>query len=101
MPAKDTVFELKKWHMYVGLAIGVLTLGSMLGLKVITPGETAVAAAEERFDGKILSVAKKHDQDIIVVIAQIKTSETNLLNSMEENNREQIRLIVQALRNGN
>ena len=98
MPGQDTAFAVKKWQMYVGLAIGILTLGSMLGLKVITPAQTAVAASEHKLDAKILIVAKKHDQDIIAVIAQIKESEKNILDKTAENNREQIRLIVQALR---
>ncbi len=101
MPAQDTAFSVKKWHMYVGLAIGVLTLGSALGLKVITPGQTAVAASEHKLDAKILVVAKKHDQDMAMLIAQIKESEKNILDKTAENNTEQVRLIVQALKRRN
>ncbi len=101
MPGQDTAFAVKKWHTWVLFAISLITLGSLLGWSVKSPGENAVAAVEKKFDDKILIVAKKHDQDIIAVIAQIKESEKNILDKTAENNREQVRLIVQALNRSN
>jgi len=104
MSGQDTAFAVKKWHMYVGLAIGILTLGSMLGLKVITPGQTAVADAEKTFDAKILVVARKHGQDHNIVIKELKDLELRMNKDfsamLNENNKVLAQLIARK-QNGN
>lgn len=99
-------FQVKKAHLYVGLALGIIALlGSFgVGFNLTTPGSTAVAALEAVMNEKDLSIARKHDQDVSALMARIQTMETNILNKVSEkqteNNREQVRLIVQALKNG-
>jgi len=101
MPGQDTAFSVKKWQMYVALAIGILTLGSMFGLKVITPGESAVASSEKRLDDKILVVAKKHDQDTNILVKEMKDMEIRLMKGfskeLNENNKVMAQMIAHTL----
>lgn len=111
-------FQIKKAHAYVGLALGIFALLGVFGIsvKLSTPGSNAAAALNETTDKRFqtiekksydmdMGLARKHDQDINAVLARIQTMETNILNKVSEtqteNNREQVRLIVQALKNRN
>ena len=111
-------FQVKKVHAYVALTLGIIALlGSFgVGFNLTTPGSTAAAALDKTTEARFqtlekestkmdITIARKHDQDISKVLAAIQTMETNILNqvgkSQDENNREQVRLIVQALKNRN
>lgn len=53
-----------------------------------------------RTNAKIEALAKKQTEDIKAVLNRLDDLEKTLMNRMDENNREQIRLILQTLRQG-
>lgn len=91
-------FQIKRAHLYVALSLGIIALlGSFgIGFNLTTPGSTAVAALRIEMRETDLSITKDHDKDINTILDRMQTMETNILN----NNREQVRLIVQALNRG-
>ena len=75
----------------IALVVGILTIWDKGGA-VLEPAVTKVITE------KVVAVAKRHDEDQKVILEKIDKMKTDLISEMNENNREQIRLIVQALR---
>jgi len=75
----------------VSLAIGVLVLWDKGGAFV----EPAVT---QKITAKVETMARRHDADQEKIMGRLDKFKSDLSNEMKENNREQIRLIIEALR---
>lgn len=82
-----------KWSAVtiIPLAISVLVLWEKGGAFL----EPAVTP---RITAKVETVARRHDADQKEIMNKLDSVRSDLMDKMDENNREQIRLIVQALR---
>lgn len=79
------------WSAAISIAVGVLVLWDKGGA-FVEPAVTKVITE------KVKTVAKRHDDDQKLLIREMNKMKTELSAEMTANNREQIRLIVEALR---
>lgn len=75
----------------VSLAVGILILWDKGGAFI----EPAVT---QKITAKVETMARRHDVDQDKIMEKLDTLKSDLMEKMDANNREQIRLIVAALR---